>query len=102
MMTTRNELTRTLPWCAVTVGGVRARDLAVIREARTAGKSGRGREIRERANLTQEEVAAAITSPGAAVSRAAIGMWESGRRIPSGRRALAYGRLLRDLESATV
>jgi DNA-binding transcriptional regulator YiaG len=75
------------------------RDLDDIRAARTAGARppavGRGRALREAAQLTQSEVALAVSAPTHPVSREAVGAWESGDRIPSGPRALEYGRFLR-------
>lgn len=81
---------------------MRTRDLEMIGEARAAGKTGRGKTVRIAAHLTQDEVAAAISTPAEPVTRAAIGMWERGVRRPSGGRALAYGRLLRLLEAQSV
>src|SRR5450755_4579039 len=55
---------------------------------------GRVAEIRrERGHLTQREVARAVgTTP------AAVGGWESGRRMPRGTAALRYAQLLAELE----
>jgi DNA-binding transcriptional regulator YiaG len=78
-----------------------ARDLdrlALISEARAAGETGRGRALRRASRLTQDEVAAAITTRRHPVTRSVVAMWEGCRRRPSGPRALEYGRLLRALE----
>jgi DNA-binding XRE family transcriptional regulator len=80
-------------------GRLTQRDLDDIRAARTAGAklpdTGRGRALREAAQLTQAEVAQAVSTAERPVSREAVGAWENADRIPSGLRALEYGRFLR-------
>lgn len=67
-------------------------DLALIALVRADLKSGRAREAREAAGIHQAEVAKML-----GVSRVAVSAWESGKCSPRTDRALAYGRLLRDL-----
>ena len=58
--------------------------------------SGRARQIREKAGLTQSEVARAID-----VSQAAIAKWETGKRTPTGNVAERYAALLYRLGQVT-
>lgn len=64
-----------------------------IAEIRETALAGRAQAIRERAHLSQLEVAAAIGA-----SRSAVSSWEQGRRLPRGDVALRYLYLLRALE----
>jgi transcriptional regulator with XRE-family HTH domain len=57
--------------------------------------SGRAREVRERARLSQAEVAEAV-----GVTQPTVAGWESGRRKPHGDRAARYADLLARLEQA--
>lgn len=50
------------------------------------------RELRRRAGLTLEDVAAEL-----AVSRSTVSRWETGARRPSGERVIAYAALLKTL-----
>lgn len=52
-------------------------------------RNGRAKELRERAKLSQSEVAHSIGA-----SRAAVSLWETGRRMPRGEPALRYAQLL--------
>lgn len=74
---------------------VRAADLALIVRIRADLVAGDARRARAAAGVRQAEFASAI-----GVSRQAVSQWESGRRVPSARHALAYGRLLQRLASA--
>jgi DNA-binding transcriptional regulator YiaG len=56
-------------------------------------RSGEAREIRERARLSQQEIATAL-----GVSAAAIHFWETNERRPRGEAALRYGELLQSLD----
>lgn len=76
---------------------MRRADLNLIAEARERAASGLGAELRRRARLSQAQVAAV-----AGVSRQAVTAWETGHRLPKGKHALAYGRLLRDLANWTA
>lgn len=78
-------------------GRLTQRDLDDIRIARTAWQNRRGQKLREDALLNQDEVASRLSTDTHPVTRSAVGMWETGARIPSGPRALAYGRFLRGL-----
>jgi DNA-binding transcriptional regulator YiaG len=78
-------------------------DITVISEARTGAvddavtlarlrelvASGRAREIRERARLSQAEVGAAV-----GVHQPTVHKWETGRTMPRGQAAVAYVGLL--------
>lgn len=64
----------------------------LITEARQAAANGSARKARQDARLTQREVAGVC-----GVSPATVSMWETGHRVPRGKAALAYGRLLRAL-----
>lgn len=64
-------------------------DLALISATRTALRDGSAKIARERAGVTQAEMADVL-----GVSRPAISMWEAGKRQPGTRLALAYGRAL--------
>ena len=74
-----------------------ANDLGLLIEAREAAKTGRAEQIRTAAGLSQAEVASAL-----GVSAACISRWESGDRRPRGPAAIAYGRLLQDLDRRTA
>lgn len=57
--------------------------------------SGRARDIRERARLSQSEVAEAV-----GVTQPTVAGWEAGRKMPHGERAARYADLLARLERA--
>lgn len=67
-------------------------ELAVVR---AMCSSGRARTIRQRAGLSQAEMARPC-----GVGAPAILKWENGERSPTGEAAIAYGRLLVELEKA--
>lgn len=71
-------------------------DLALIAWARKAAEDGQARAIRERAGLTQLELAEVIGTTEASVSR-----WESAARLPRGELGLRYGQLLAELAAIT-
>lgn len=58
--------------------------------------SGRARELRELAHLTQAEVARAVR-----VTQSAVAQWEAGRRLPRGKPAARYADFLWQLDRAT-
>jgi transcriptional regulator with XRE-family HTH domain len=70
-------------------------NLDVLIEVRAAIKSGRAARVRELAGLSQSEVAELVGVTPAAISR-----WEAGDRRPTGDRAVAYGRVLRQITKA--
>jgi len=72
-------------------------DLLLVAQARADAKSGRAREIRRAAGVSQSEVAATC-----GVDRVAVSLWESGRRTPRGEPAVRYGRVLRMLDSGNT
>lgn len=63
--------------------------IANLVEVRAATRSGKARQLRERARITQGEVAAAL-----GVTRACVSHWEAGVRKPSGAAAQRYAQLL--------
>jgi DNA-binding XRE family transcriptional regulator len=71
---------------------VRHADLSLIAQTQADLASGKAREARKAARVTQADLAEAL-----GVSRQAVTGWESGQRVPSSAHALAYGRLLRQL-----
>ena len=72
-----------------------ANDAMVLARLRADVISGRVRQIRERARLSQPEIAQAIGTSATAVSQ-----WEAGRRIPRGPAELRYTALLVELDKA--
>lgn len=68
------------------------RQLEQLVEIREAAATGRARALRLAARLSQGEVAAEL-----GCSRAAVSRWERGRRLPRGRVAGRYLRLLETL-----
>jgi DNA-binding XRE family transcriptional regulator len=71
---------------------MRRADLNLIAEARHRSATGLARDLRARNRLSQAKVAKVV-----GVSRSAVAQWETGRTLPHGKHAMAYGRLLRDL-----
>ena len=69
--------------------------LARSRRSRTLLPPPLARGVRERAGLTQAELAAALDVTQETVSR-----WELGQRVPRGVKADAYSAILRDLVEA--
>jgi DNA-binding transcriptional regulator YiaG len=72
-----------------------ANDAMVLARLRADVISGRVRQIREQAHLSQPEIAHAIGTSSTAVSQ-----WEAGRRMPRGPAALRYAALLDELDKA--
>ena len=68
-------------------------DTLIISSTRADIAAGRARQVRERARLSQAEVARALGVDTATVSR-----WETGMRLPRGRTALRLASLLAALE----
>jgi transcriptional regulator with XRE-family HTH domain len=68
-------------------------DLSLLIEGRSAVSSGSGQKLRERAGLSQSDIAR-LTG----VTPAAICRWEAGERTPSGATAVAYAKALRRVE----
>ena len=67
-------------------------EVLVIAQLRADLASGRAQQIRERARLSQAEVALALEVPQPTVAR-----WEAGR-MPRREHAVRYARLLRELD----
>jgi transcriptional regulator with XRE-family HTH domain len=61
---------------------------------RQACINGEAKRIRKAARITQAEIGAAC-----GVTDAAVALWEKGSRMPAGESALAYARLLQDLQA---
>jgi DNA-binding transcriptional regulator YiaG len=71
-------------------------DILAVAQLRADLRSGRAKEIRERAHLSLAEVARALkTDPSA------VWGWESGRRVPRGENATRYADLLWQLDKLT-
>lgn len=68
--------------------------IASLVEAREAVETGRGRELRELARLSQVEVAGAV-----GVAPPTVNRWENRRCLPRGRNAARYAEVLRDIET---
>ena len=66
-----------------------------LQELRTLTTSGKARDIRVAARLTQSEIARSVGVHYSAISR-----WESGEHLPTGESALRYAALLERLGSA--
>lgn len=71
----------------------RTEDLLLIADVRAAISGGKTAEIRRRAGLTQDEVASVV-----GVTASCVSHWEAGRRLPRGKAAKRYARLLGALE----
>lgn len=71
---------------------MRPSDVILLSGMRDSCRSGAAKITRERAGVTQREIAAAC-----GVSAQTIALWETGQRTPSGPPALEYGKLLRQL-----
>lgn len=67
-----------------------------VAQVRADAASGRAREIRERARLSQQEVADALR-----VHWTTVAHWEAGRRVPRGDVAARYAELLWQLDKMT-
>jgi DNA-binding transcriptional regulator YiaG len=63
--------------------------IAKLIEVRAAARSGKARQLREGAGISQAEVAAAV-----GVTRACVSRWEAGARKPGGQAAQRYAQLL--------
>lgn len=74
---------------------MRSSDLTAIARIRAELRSGDARRARQAAGVSAAEVARIIR-----VSRATVGDWEAGRKVPTGEHALAYGALLAVLAQA--
>jgi len=68
-------------------------ELIQLTRAHQMSLSGEAATLRTRAGLTQAQVGAAC-----GVSHAAVSRWESGGRLPRGKRAVRYARLLAALQ----
>jgi DNA-binding transcriptional regulator YiaG len=77
---------------AMTMKATQAERLQALRELTTSGKA---REIREAARLTESEIARSVGAHYSSVSR-----WESGERMPRGQVAFRYAALLERLAKA--
>ena len=67
-------------------------EVQLLVDVRRWVRDGRARDLRRRAGLSQSEAARAV-----GVSRRTINSWEHAAHMPTGARALAYGRLLAGL-----
>ena len=71
-------------------------EVLAIAQVRADMASGRARIIRERARLSQSEMARAV-----GVHWTTVAHWESGRRVPRGPTAAQYAEMLRQLDKMT-
>ncbi|MDL4815490.1 helix-turn-helix transcriptional regulator [Actinomadura opuntiae] len=69
------------------------RDLKRLHYVRAAAASGRARQTRVAAELTQGEIAKAV-----GVAQPTVAQWENGNRTPRGAAALRYAAVLESLE----
>ena len=72
-------------------------DAALIAAVRYACCSGDAKEIRETARLSTSDVARAV-----GVNHSSIVRWESATHLPTGIRAVVYGRLLTRLKGGSL
>jgi DNA-binding transcriptional regulator YiaG len=70
-------------------------DLLTLVRVRELARSGEARKLREAADLSLREVAAAVGTSPASLSR-----WELGQRRPHGPAAVRYGAILHTLQTA--
>lgn len=84
--------------CLLVVVRLTARDVEDIQLARELLASGEGIRLREQAQLTRAELAAAVGG----YSADAVGLWEACRRTPRTDAALRLGRMYRRLASEAV
>ena len=73
------------------------RDLERLSVVRAACRTGRARQLRQLAGLSQSEVAATV-----GVAQPTVAMWETGQRVPRGMPALRYAAVLERLDRATT
>ena len=70
-------------------------DVLLVSKAREWCTSGAGRLLREQAQLSQTEVAGAVESVcGLPVNASYVSLWERGKRLPSGERAVGLAKVL--------
>jgi len=77
------------------VASMTEQELLLLRRMREDALSGKARQARIDAGLSQAEIAAV-----AGVNQTTIALWELGRRRPRGEAALRYARLLRRLAAS--
>lgn len=70
----------------------KASDVILLAAARRAAATGEAAELRRRAGLSQADMAKPV-----GVTPQAVARWEHGTRVPRGKAALRYARLLRRL-----
>jgi transcriptional regulator with XRE-family HTH domain len=69
--------------------------IVALAEVRLATESGHAKAVRQAARISQSELARNV-----GVSQASISRWEAGNRIPRGKAARRYAKVLRALEKA--
>jgi DNA-binding transcriptional regulator YiaG len=69
--------------------------IVALAEVRLATESGRAKAVRQAARVSQSELARNI-----GVSQASVSRWEAGYRVPRGKAARRYAKVLRALEKA--
>jgi DNA-binding transcriptional regulator YiaG len=71
--------------------------IVALAEVRLATESGHARAVRQAARVSQSEVARNV-----GVSQASVSRWEAGDRVPHGKAAQRYAKVLRALEEAVA
>jgi DNA-binding transcriptional regulator YiaG len=79
------------------VVAMEADDIRLVIEGRAAASTGRGRRLRTSARISQREFARFV-----GVSQVSIHRWERGDHLPTGARAVAYARALREVAAEAV
>lgn len=74
-----------------------ADDIRLVIEGRAAASTGRGMRLRIAARMSQRDFAALV-----GVSQVAIHRWERRENLPTGERAVAYARALREIAAAVT
>ena len=79
-----------------------AADVLLASKARDWCSSGDARLLREQARLSQDEVAGAVASLcGLPVNASYVSLWERGKRLPSGERAVGLAKVLAALTAGS-
>jgi len=80
-----------------TVAAAPDTEISLLMEAREAALSGRAARLRRAAGLSQREVARAVGVTAGCITR-----WENGERRPTGKVAVEYGRVLREIAEGLI
>jgi DNA-binding XRE family transcriptional regulator len=80
-------------FAVVALAPMEIKDLERLRRIRANAATGRARETRLNAGLTQDEIAQTV-----GVAQTTVALWETGKRVPRGMKALRYALILEALE----